>query len=167
MARVSLKVKPKTGDPTKPQMVGDVILPSGKTTIDRDFDLRDKLSELAVMGGALNPDDKSAIYGYLSETLGNKKAQKLMDHAFIFNSLPENKNLTPEEKIKSFYARGSSDPDVMEVMGRTKNLGYGVLPGFRGSTSVLNQAIQQGTTAQPVTTVNPEVQRRIMLKTRK
>lgn len=165
MAKVTLKVKPNTGDPAKPQMVGDVMLPSGKTTIDRDFDLRDKLSELAVMGGSLSPDDKSAIYGYLSANLGDKKAQKLMDHAFIFNSLPENKNLTPEEKIKSFYARGSNDADIMEVIGRTKNLGYGVVPGFRGSNSALNQAIQKGTVGQPISGVNPEVQRRIMLKT--
>lgn len=162
MAKVTVRVK---ADPTKPKTVGDVLIPAGKTKTDQDFDLRDKLSELAVRGNSLSPDDKAAIYGALTANLGKDRAMKLMNHAYIFNTRPDVQKLSPEEKLKSFYTIGSSDPEVMEVMGRTKNLGYGILPGFRNSVSVLNQSIQGNNPVQTQQTVNPEVTRRIILKT--
>jgi hypothetical protein len=162
MAKVMLRVK---ADPTKPKTDEDVVIPAGKTKIDQDFDLRDRLSELAIRGNSLSPDDKTAMFGYLTANLGKDKAMKLMNHAYIFNSRPEVQRLTPEEKIKSFYTIGSSDPDIMEVIGKTKNLGYGVMPGFRGSISDLNQAAQGGNVNQRTQPVSPEVTRRIMLKT--
>jgi hypothetical protein len=165
MAKVLLKVKPATGDPAKPQMIGDVMIPAGKTKIDQGFDLRDRLAELAIMGNALKPDDKSAIYNGLVNQLGQKTAQKLMDHAFVFSSRPDVQRLSPEEKLKSFYTIGSNDPEVMGVIGQVKNLGYGVVPGYRESTSVLNQATQRGGVTQNAQNVNPEVTRRIMLRT--
>lgn len=162
MAKVTVRVK---GDPTKPKTVGDVLIPAGKTKTDQDFDLRDKLSELAIKGNALAPADKAAIYSYLTDNVGADKAMKLMNHAYIFNSRPDMQKLSPEEKLKSFYTIGSNDPEVMEVIGRTKNLGYGILPGFRNSVSVLNQAIQGNNPTATSNTVNPEVTRRIILKT--
>lgn len=166
MAKVLLRVS-KTGDPTKPQMGGDVMIPAGKTKSDQDFDLRDKLSELAIRGSSLAPDDKAAIYSYLTDNLGRDKAMKLMNHAYIFNSKPDIQRLSPEEKLRSFYTIGSNDPDVMDVISRTKNLGYGVLPGFRNSVSTLNQEIQGNVPATTQTTVNPQVTRRIRLQTNK
>jgi hypothetical protein len=168
MAKVLLKVAPKAGDPTKPTTVGDVIIPANRGKYDQDFDLRDKLSELAVRGNSLNPDDKAAIYGYLTSNLGKDRAMKLMNHAYIFNSRPDVQRLSPEERLKSFYTIGSTDPEIMEVIGRTKNLGYGILPGYRESVSDLNQATQRGGVAVPVSqTVNPEVRRKVMLQVRK
>lgn len=163
MAKILLKVAPKSGDPTKPTAVGDVVVPTNRSKYDQDFDLRDRLSELAVRGNSLNPDDKAAIYGYLTSNLGKDRAMKLMNHAYIFNSRPDVQRLSPEEKIKSFYEIGSSDPEVMEVMGRTKKLGYGVLPGFRESVSALNQALQ----GRASTTVDPEAARRVLLRVNK
>jgi len=162
MAKVVLKVA-KAGDPVKPANK-PIDVASGKTIIDTDVDLRDRLSELATKGNTLNPDDKSAIYLALSKSLGQDRAQKIMTHAYLFNSKPEVQRLSPEEKIKSFYTVGSNDPDVQEIIGRTKNLGYGVLPGFRNSTSVLNQAVQAGTSERPVGIVDPEVRRKVMVR---
>lgn len=130
--------------------------------VKADFDLRDRLAELVTKGNVLSPDDKAAIYGSLVSSLGKDKAAKVMNHAYIFNTRPEVQKLPLEEKIKSFYTVGSSDPDVMDVMGRTKNLGYGVGPGFRDSVSDINKATQSGGTATG--TVNPEVARKIMVK---
>lgn len=153
MAKVKLRV-PVTGEtPTVP--------------VDADFDMRDKLSELAIRGNMLAPDDKMAIMGYLSSQLGKEKAEKLMTHAYIFNSRPEVQRLSPEDKLRSFYTIGSTDPDIKAVIDKSKSLGYGVVPGFRESVSTLNQAIQKGETTTPVTSVNPEVQRRIRLKINK
>lgn len=161
MAKVSLRIS-KAADPVKPAIIGGPRVP-----INRDFDLRDKLSELAIKGSSLAPDDKAAIYGYLTANLGKDKAMKLMNHAYIFNSKPDIQRLSPEEKLKSFYTIGSSDPDVMEVISRTKNLGYGVLPGFRNSVSSLNQEIQGNNPDVTGKTVNPEVTRRVRLQINK
>jgi len=161
--KVVLKISPKSGDPVNPKRLGDAVIPEGRTRIEGDFDLRDRLSELAIMGNALSSDNKAAIYSSLRGQLGDARAQKLMNHAYIFNSRPDVQRLSPEEKIKSFYEIGSSDPEVMEVMGRTKKLGYGVLPGFRESISALNQASQ----GRASTTVDPEAARRVLLRVNK
>lgn len=167
MAKVLVKVAPKAGDPTKPTSGSDMYITGNKSRIDQDFDLRDKLAELAVRGNSLNPDDKAAIYGYLTTNLGKDRAMKLMNHAYIFNTRPDVQRLSPEEKLKSFYTIGSSDPDVMDLIKRTKNLGYGILPGYRESISDLNQATQRGDVAPLVQGVAPEVRERVKLQIRK
>ena len=160
--KVMLKVA-KAGDPAKPTSAG-IEVPSGKTPIDIDLDLRDRLAELAVKGNTLNPTDRAAVLSSLTTTLGRERAEKLMTHAFIFNSRPEVQRLSPEDKLKSFYTIGSSDPEIQGIIGRTKNLGYGVIPGFRGSVSDLNQAVQKGAAYGGTAVVDPEIQRKVMLR---
>lgn len=157
MAKVLLKV----ADPGKASKESETMYTPGRGKYETDMDLRDKVAELAVMGASLKPDDKAAILGYLTNTLGADKAQKLMTHAYLFNSRPDMQGRSPEEKIKSFYTIGSNDPSVMEVLNRTKNLGYGILPGFRESVSNLNQAIQGNVGAAAI---NPEAQKKVMLR---
>jgi len=164
MAKVLVKSSPKTGDPTKPKATEEIILTPSRTKAETDLDLRDKLSELAIRGNALGGDDRVAILGYLTSTLGKDKALKLMNHAYIFNSRPDVQKLSPEDKLRSFYAIGSSDPDVMEVIGKAKNLGYGVLPGFRESVSDLNRNIQGATTPAVATTDPTEVRRKVRMQ---
>lgn len=162
MAKVLLRVS-KAADPVKPATAAAGV----GVPVNQDFDLRDKLSELAIRGNALKPDDKVAIYRDLTKSLGEEKAQKLMNHAYLFASRPEMQRMSPEEKLRSFYTIGSNDPDVMDVISRTKNLGYGVLPGFRNSVSTLNQEIQGNVPATTQATVNPQVTRRIRVQTNK
>lgn len=163
MAKVSLKVA-RAGDPVKPVSITGS---SARVPVSKDFDLRDRLSELAIRGNSLSPDDKAAIYGSLIESLGKDRAMKVMNHAYIFNSKPEVQRLSPEEKVKSFYTIGSNDPDIMDVITRTKNLGYGVLPGYRESISDLNQATQRGVLPSGAQSVNPQAASRVMLQIRK
>lgn len=163
MATIKLKVSPKIGNPT----VGDVMIPAGKTQTDADLDLRDRLAELVTKGNTLSPDDKAAIYGGLTSMLGKDKAQKIMTHAYIFNARPEIQKLGLDDKLRSFYTVGSNDPDVQAVLGKTKNLGYGVVPGFNRSSSSLNQEIQGQIQPQTITALNPEVQKKVLLRVSK
>lgn len=166
MAKVTLKVaKPTTGDPVSPGTTKEsMLLTTSKPVTDQKFDLRDRLAELVGKGNTLAPDDKAAIYGNLVTMLGKDKAQKVMNHAFIFNSRPDVQKLGLEDKLKSFYTIGSNDPEVMEVIGKTKNLGYGVVPGFRSSSSDANQQLQGRTT--PVVSAAPveEIKKKVMLR---
>ena len=152
MAKVVLKVA-KSGDPRVP--------------VKTDFDIRDKLAELVGSGNVLSPDNKMAIYGSLVASLGKEKAAKLMDHAFIFNSRNDLQALPLEDKLRRFYDIGSSDPDVADIISKSKSLGYGVVPGLRQSSSSLNQELTGR--IQPVTALTPnqEVQRRVMLRVNK
>lgn len=135
-----------------------------------EFDIRDRLAELIGKGNALNPDDKAAIYGSLATSLGKDKAQKIMTHAFLFNQRPDVVKLPLEDKIRAFYTIGSNDPDVNTVISKSKTLGYGTLPGFRESSSAINQQLsgQVIPRATAVTAaVTPEAQRKIMLRVNK
>lgn len=161
-----IRVKPTSGDPVVTTDNNMVLLP-GKTTPEIGFDLRDRLAELAVKGHMLKPDDKAAMLGYLTSTLGKDKAQKLMTHAYIFNQRPEVQRLSPEEKIRAYYTIGSNDPDIMDVINKTRNLGYGPLEGFRTSHSQLNQAVQQGTYDNPVGQINTNIPKKVMVRVSK
>lgn len=167
--KVILKVaSPYSGDPVKGDIEGEkMLLSKNKPQIDLNIDLRDRLAELVGKGNTLSSDDKAAIYGNLVATLGKDKAQKVLNHTFIFNSRPDVQKLPIEEKLKAFYTMGSNDPDVMEMITRTKNLGYGILPGFRGSSSFINQQLSGRIPTTEIGAVNPELQRKVMLKVKK
>lgn len=152
MAKAVVKVT-KSGDP--------------KVPVKTDFDIRDKLAELVGSGNALSPDNKAAIYGSLVASLGKDKANKLMDHAFIFNSRSDLKSLPLEDKLRRFYDIGSSDPDISNIITKSKSLGYGILPGLRQSSSALNQELTGA--LLPVAALSPsqEVQNRIRLQVNK
>ena len=153
---VRIKVVPTTGAPTVPNK--------------GEFDIRDRLAELIGKGNTLTPDDKAAIYGSLVSSLGKDKAEKVMSHAYIFNNRSDIVKLPLEDKIKAFYTIGSNDPDVNAVIAKSKTLGYGTLPGFRQSASSINQGLSgQAPLAAtvPTATINPEAQRKIMVRVNK
>lgn len=152
---IKLKISPASGTPTIP--------------VKGDFDIRDHLAALVGKGNTLNPDDKAAIYGSLTAALGQDKAQKVMSHAYLFNNRPDVVKLPLEDKIRAFYTIGSNDPDVNAVISKSKTLGYGPIPGFRQSANALNQELsgQIQPVAAAAATVNPEVQKKIMLRLNK
>jgi hypothetical protein len=169
MAKVMLKISPTTGpgsgDPM-PTTVGkeEMILSANKPKIDQDFDVRDRLAELVGKGNTLNPDDKSAIMGSLAGRYGKDLAMRIMNHAYIFNTRPDIQKLPLEDKLRAFYTIGSNDPAVHDVINSAKNLGYGVVHGFRNSSSDINQQL---TNRVPVITEGsdkPEIKKKVMLK---
>lgn len=164
---IKVRISPKTGDPIKG---GDVqqttILNPGRTTTDVNMDLRDRLMELVGKGNILTPDEKAGIYGDLTTMIGQDKAQKLMNHAYIFNTRGDVQGLKPEDKLNAFYSIGSNDPYVQDVISKTKGLGYGVGPGFRTSHSQINQQLA-GRTPITAAAAPTEQQKKIMIKIKK
>lgn len=127
------------------------------------LDIRDRLAELVGKGNNLNADDKSAIYGSLVASLGKDKAMKVMNHAYLFNTRPDVQKLPLADKLRAFYTIGSNDPDVNQLIEKSKSLGYGVVPGFNESSSAINQQLTGKT---PIVAVSQptDVQRKIMIK---
>jgi hypothetical protein len=160
MAKVLIKTSPKTGDPVVANE--QTVLTHGKGPIETNLDLRDRIYEL-MKGNDLKPDDRAAIYGNLTSILGQDKAQKLMQHAYIFNTIPEYQKLPYEDKIKQLYTRGSNDPAVQEILTRTNNLGYGTGAGFRTSFSSMAQQMA-GRTSTETGQASPKLAKKIMLK---
>lgn len=152
MAKIMLKVGGK-GDP--------------KVPIKTDFDIRDVLTGLIGSKNVLSPDDKAAMYGNLVSSIGRNKADKLMTHAYIFNQRPDIQNLSMDDRLRRFYDIGASDPEVGDIIAKSKSLGYGVLPGAQTSPNVLNQRLTGRLPSDTIGAVNPEVQRRIMLQVKK
>lgn len=167
--KVMLRIgSPTTGDPVKGDLDDSkMLLSPKKPQIDQNLDLRDRLASLVGAGNNINPDDKAALYGDLKRLLGDAKAQKVIEHAYIFNNRQDVQKLPIEEKLNSFYTMGSRDPEVMEIIGRTKNLGYGILPGFRNSVSKLNETLAGHLPTAPTTSIDPELQRKVLLKIKK
>jgi len=163
--KVMIKVVPPVGDPVK-GADQDMVLTS-RTPIDQNLDIRDHLAELVGKGNALNPDDKTAIFGGLTAALGRDKAMKIMNHAYLFNQRPDIAQLPLEDKIKAFYTIGSNDPDVNQVIAKSKTLGYGALPGFRNSASALNQELNGQIAAVPTPVVDSGIKKRVMLRVSK
>jgi hypothetical protein len=168
MAKIKLKVSPKTGDPVSPKPVDDKLLFSpNRSQAQLDFDVRDRISELVGKGNALLPDDKMAIFSNLSSVLGKDRAQKVMDHAYLFNTRPEVQRLPLEEKIKSFYTVGSNDPWVHEVIQKTKSLGYGPVEGMRSSHSTGNQQLTGAMPVVAAAATSPVLKKKVMITVKK
>lgn len=165
-----LRIDPPAGDPTKPSGADEnVIYTKGKTTLDKGFDLRDRIYELVGSNNAMSPTAREAIYSNLVSSIGQDKARKLMEHAYIFNSKPDYQKLPIEERIKHFYNIGSNDPDVQQMITSTKNLGYGTGQGFRTSDSQMNQVLagRIPATDGSALAITPEIPKKVMLKINK
>lgn len=158
---MAVKLKVKAVDPVVKEKV---IISKGRTPLDDTADVRDILSGLVGKGmTGLNDDDSRNGYNRLQSLVGPQQAQKLMNHMFVFNSRPDLKGAAPEARINSFYQTPSSDPEVSGTLNKVKSFGYGVLPGFRQSSSQLNQGLS-GQTSPEVAVVAPDAQRAVKLK---
>jgi hypothetical protein len=164
--KVLLKVAPPAGDPVK-TVTSEGMLLNPHNPISGDFDLRDRLAELVGKGNTLSPEDKKAIFGSLVGQLGQDKAIKVMNHAYIFNQRPEVVKLPLEDKLRAFYNIGSNDADVNNIIAKSKSLGYGPVQGFRESASVINQGLNGKIPATTSMAVSPEVQKKVMVKVSK
>lgn len=138
---IKVRIAPQTGDPIKGTTPDAPLYTPNQGILNTRLDLRHRIAELVASGGVLNPDDKKSIYGDLSQMVGEPIAQKLMTHAYLFNQRPDMKKLPMEARLQSFYDIGSNDPDVANIINKTKAMGYGVVPAFRESVSELNKEI--------------------------
>lgn len=165
--KVKVKIAPKTGDPAKGVVEEKAIYSATRPKQAVEFDIRDRLSALVGKGNALLPDDKASIYSTLVASLGEQKARKIMDHAYLFNQRPDVQQLPVEDKLRAFYTIGSNDPDVGSVIARSKSLGYGPLQGFRTSSDNMNQQLAGRIPATGDMAVDSEIKKRVMVKVKK
>lgn len=135
--KVVFKIPP-TGDPVKGVEKTEVFTP-GRGPIEANFDLRDRIYELIGSKNQLDADSRRSLYGNLISLVGPEKAQKVLVQTHLFNNRPEYRSMPIEERIQQFYDIGSNDPDVKDILDRTRNLSYGLKHGFRTSVSHLNQ----------------------------
>ena len=66
----------------------------------------------------------------LSGIVGKERAQKLAMAAYMFNKRNSGANMNPEQRISSFYAAGSSDPDTQSILQRTGTMGTGPVAAY-------------------------------------
>lgn len=158
------KVMLRIGDPATP--AGNNMILKANDPTKTALDVRDHLAALIAGGNNLSPDDKKAVFQGLSNALGQEQAQKVLLHAYVFNNRPDVQRLPIEEKLKTFYDIGSTDADIHNLLTKTKALGYGVVPGFRESSSGINQQLT-GRVPAVVAQSQPEMQKKIMLKVSK
>lgn len=159
-----IMVRVAANDPDK---IDEKMLLKAKDPVAANLDVRDRLAELIAKGAALTPDQKGGIYSQLSQILGQDKAQKLMTHAYLFNTHPETQKMPIEDRLTAFYNIGSNDPDVNQILNKTKALGYGVVPGFRDSVSDINSQLSGRTPMVTQTPQSTDAQRKIMIKVAK
>jgi hypothetical protein len=121
-----------------------------QSNADDDADVRDMLSILVGAGkGGLKPDDQAAVISRLQTILGKDKANKLINHAAIFNERTDVKAKTAQQRISQFYDMGSRDPDVNTLINKTKQLAQGPIAGTKQSVESLMQNIDAGKTLKP------------------
>jgi hypothetical protein len=155
MAKKVVFKMPPTGDPVKGVEKTEVFTP-GRGPIESNFDLRDRIYELIGSKNQLDEESRKSLYGNLISLVGPDKAQKLLVQTHLFNKHPEYGNLPVEDRIQQFYNIGSNDPDVKDILDRTRNLSYGLKHGFRTSISHINQ-LMAGRLAPTSTPVDPVV----------
>lgn len=155
MAKKAMFRIPATGDPIKGIEKVEVFA-SGRGPVEANFDLRDRIYELIGSKNQLDEDSRRSLYGDLISLVGPDKAQKVLVQTHIFNNHPEYRNMPIEDRIQQFYNIGSNDPDVKDILDRTRNLSYGLKHGFRTSMSHLNQ-VMAGRVPPSVTAADPAI----------
>lgn len=121
---------------------GDVSKQSGNEKSTDQFtkrlDLRDAITALVGSGYTSfkhpNSVDQKNIkeqFGRITELIGLKPAQKLMDYVFIFNQKPGTQKQTPEQRVNQFYDIIPKDDEVQKVISGLKTYS-------RGATTAMN-----------------------------
>ena len=131
--------------------VSDKYSPQNRTTADTSLDISDLISH-AVAGvyTSFSDDSIKSNFKYLSQVIGEDKARKLFNQAFIYNQRPDAKGKTAQQKLQSFYDIGSNDPEVNKTLQSIKNQGAGVQARFDQSTYEGNKEITGKAKATPL-----------------
>lgn len=119
--------------------------------LDDKFDVRDILANFVSRGDKdLSGDQAKKDYHYMSSTLGEPMARKMLNHVLIFNQRPDQQNQSFEKKLSSLYTIGSNDKDVDGILKKTNMLDKGAIAGARESGNV-GSMMAAGTLAPDLT----------------
>lgn len=125
MAKVVLKVAPKSGDPVKGKEMATGS--ANRSQYDQTADLRDAINNLVGYGYSdlILPEAKGN-YNVLQNILGNDAAQKLFTKIAIHNQRPDLLKSQPMERLNSFYNVGASDGEFGGLLSKIKSFGHGI-----------------------------------------
>lgn len=137
-----------------------------RTSLDETADIRDIINGMVGRGyTALDDDDAKGMYTRLRQVMGDQKAQKLMTQIFIHNQREGSKPM--ESRIKTFYEVGSNDPEVGEIITKTKTFGQGPLAGMRESSSAISQQLTGKFPSDIAMTPKEGLKEKVMLRINK
>ncbi len=106
-------------------------IPAKKNEVDDAAEIRDIINYMVGSGGTNFAADQAAKnnLSVLSGIVGRERAQKLAMSAYMFNQRQVGANMSPEQRISTFYSMGSRDPDTQELIKRA-SFGTGPVAGY-------------------------------------
>lgn len=123
------------------------------TPLDDTADVRDSLA-LIVGGGynAISDDSIKAHVKRLQGLLGAPVAQKLVNHALLFNQREDIRGKSVKDRVDAFYNIPSGDEEVGGLLRKVKGFGYGTRAGLNDS---LDADVQDVVAGRPHPKVTP------------
>lgn len=128
--------------------------PRNLTSVDNTAFLADYINGL-VANRAINFKEQMAnqSYGGLVRLLGNKKASDIALKIAMYNQNPNNKALTPQERVAGFYETLRADP----VIEKVRSFGYGVIPTVESSPNEYVKRGRRGSVDAPADAVGVDM----------
>lgn len=116
-----------------------------KSEADQAVEIRDILNYFVGAGTTDFRGDENAKnnMSVLAGLVGREKANKLAMSAYLFNRRPGISNMSPEQKIASFYGMGSSDPDVNTTLQNLRSMGTGPVAAYYNTPNIDVQNLQR------------------------
>lgn len=134
MAAARLAANDNDGDKVTPiDSKGD------RTPADNDATIRDSLSAIVGKGYTGINDDIKGRVRILQGILGAPTAQKLINHALLFNQRLDMQDKGAEDRVRSFYDMQHADEEVNGLVKRLKAFGSGPVAGLNDSPDVTNR----------------------------
>ena len=116
-----------------------------KSGVDDAVEIRDILNYFVGSGTTDFSGDQNAKnnMSVLAGIVGKEKAHKLAMSAYLFNRRPGISNMSPEQKIASFYGMGSSDPEVNTTLQNLRSMGTGPVAAYYNTPNIDVQNLQR------------------------
>lgn len=122
---------------------GEVKIGSGiaqpRTGLDNTADIRDILANIVGNGyKGLSDNSIKADYARLANIVGITQAQKLVDHAIVYNQRSDVIGKPLEARIQGFYSMGSQDKNINNILQNAGKFGDGPIAGLNRSNARTN-----------------------------
>jgi hypothetical protein len=104
--------------------------------------LGDMLSNVLATGDSpVTSKNGRAMFQYARDLYGDQAAHNLLDQVILFNSQPQYKNKSKENRIESFYSL-IHDPQLEKIKNRLDKIGHGAVAQYYDSPNYDTQQLQ-------------------------
>jgi hypothetical protein len=93
------------------------------------------------IGSGQNPSRNKLSRSLINSGL-TEDDKKLFTYMTMFNQRPDIQNMSPEQRIQSFYDIPSNDAFIQKTKDQLKSVGYGPIPTYRNSPDMQMQEFQ-------------------------